>query len=144
MKIPDKPARLKASPSFRTFLMTALSYRVKPGMAAWVLHRLTGLLLVIYLPLHVMGLRSLSDPVRFEKYVTLYRNPLFKMAEVALLAVVAFHAFNGIRILLQDLYFRSDTQRPLFYAVVVLTVLVTAVVGYPILSPYIIALFIFQ
>ncbi len=143
-KTPDKPARLKDSPSFSTFLRTAASYRVRPGMAAWILHRLTGLLLVIYLPLHVMGLRSLADPASFEKYVTLYRNPLFKLAEVVLLGVVAFHAFNGIRILLQDLYFRSDTQRVLFYVVLVLTLLVTALVGYPILYPYFIGPLLFQ
>lgn len=132
----ERSARLRERPSLRTFLRTLFSWQPLPGLVAWVLHRLTGLMLVVYLPIHVMGLRSLHDPVAFEKYVTLYRNPLFKVAEVVLLFVVAFHAFNGIRIVLQDLYFRSDRQKPLFYAVLLLTFFVTIVVGYPILAPY--------
>jgi len=102
-----------------------------------LLHRLTGLFLVLYLVLHIMGLRSLADPASFEIYVTTYRNPLFKVAEVLLLATVAFHAFNGTRIMLQDIFFRSALQKPLFYAVIVLTVVVTLAGGFPILAPYI-------
>ena len=108
-------------------------------MGAWLLHRLTGLFLVIYLVLHIMGLRSLADPASFEIYVTTYRNPLFKAAEVLLLGTVAFHAFNGVRIILQDMFFRSDRQKLLLYWVLVLTVAVTLIGGYPIIYPYFIA-----
>ncbi|ASQ91494.1 succinate dehydrogenase, cytochrome b556 subunit [Prosthecochloris sp. GSB1] len=128
---------LKDSPSFWNFLATVFSYRLWPGMAAWLLHRLTGLFLVLYLALHIMGLRSLADPASFEIYVTTYRNPLFKVAEVLLLGTVAFHAFNGTRIMLQDLFFRSEMHKPLFYAVVGLTAAVTLAGGFPILAPYI-------
>lgn len=108
-------------------------------MVAWLLHRLTGLALVLYLAVHIMGLRSLSEPAAFEAYITVYRSHLFKVAEVMLLGSVAFHAFNGVRILLQDLFFRSERQRVLFYAVLALTVTVTLAGGLPILFPYFIA-----
>ena len=127
------------NPSFRTFLSTASSYKVRAGMAAWLLHRLTGLALVFYLAIHIMGLRSLSDPAAFEIYITVYRSPLFKVAEVMLLGAVAFHAFNGLRILVQDMFFRSERQRTLFYIVLALTVIVTLAGGGPVIFPYFIA-----
>ncbi|WP_242452764.1 succinate dehydrogenase, cytochrome b556 subunit [Prosthecochloris ethylica] len=139
----DKPAGLHDKPSLRTVFGVLRSYRMRSGMGAWVLHRLTGLMLVLYLPLHVAGLRSLQDPAAFEQYVTLYRSPLFKIAEAVLVGVVAFHALNGLRIMLQDFFFRSDRHKMLFGVVMVLTVLVTLVAGYQILSPYV-AAFLFQ
>ena len=108
-------------------------------MVAWLLHRFTGLALVFYLAIHIMGLRSLSDPAAFEVYITLYRNSLFKIAEVMLLGAVAFHAFNGVRILVQDVFFRSERQQVLFYIVLVLTVIVTLAGGVPLIFPYLIA-----
>ncbi|ANT65995.1 succinate dehydrogenase, cytochrome b556 subunit [Prosthecochloris sp. CIB 2401] len=126
-------------PSLKNFIATVVSMTPKPGMVAWLLHRLTGLFLVLYLVLHTLGLRSMGDPVAFEKYVTMYRQPLFKFAEFLLLGVVAYHAFNGIRIILQDMFFRSGTERPLFYLVLLLTVMITVVGGYHIIYPYFIA-----
>jgi len=130
------PGQSDTTPSFRTFLSTVFSYRVRSGMAAWILHRVTGLSLVLYLAIHIMGLRSLGNPLAFEAYITGYRNPLFKFAEVMLLGSVAFHAFNGLRIFAQDMYFRSERQKPLFYAVLALTIIVTIIGGLPIIFPY--------
>jgi len=130
------PGDSGTTPSFRTFLSTVFSYRVRPGMAAWILHRVTGLSLVLYLVIHIKGLHSLDNHLAFETYITGYRNPLFKFAEVMLLGAVAFHAFNGLRIFLQDMYFRSERQKPLFYAVLALTIIVTIIGGLPIIFPY--------
>lgn len=108
-------------------------------MGAWLLHRLSGLFLVLYLVFHINGLRALSDPSEFEVYVTVFRSPLFKIAEFMLLIVAAFHAFNGMRILIQDMGFRSDRQRVLFYGVLALTIIVMLAGGVPIIFPYFIA-----
>lgn len=130
------------NPSFRTFLSMISSYRIRAGMAAWLLHRLTGLSLVLYLVVHIMGLRSLGDPAAFELYITTFRNPLFKIAEIMLLGAIAFHAFNGVRILIQDIFFRSERQRILFYAVFALSSIVTLAGGLLIIFPYFIAPFL--
>jgi succinate dehydrogenase / fumarate reductase cytochrome b subunit len=135
----ERSGQSRNRPSFRTFLFTASSYRKLAGMLAWLLHRFTGLALVAYLVLHIMGLRSLADPAAFEVYVTTYRNPLFKIAEAILLGSVAFHAFNGVRIMIQDAFYRSERQRQLFYGVLVLTFVVTLVGGLSIIFPYFIA-----
>lgn len=134
-----RPPTRNEAPSLKNFAVTVVSMTPKPGMIAWLLHRLTGLFLVLYLVLHTLGLRSMSDPVAFEKYVTMYRQPLFKFAEFLLLGVVAYHAFNGIRIMLQDMFLRSGTERSLFYLVLLMTAIVTVVGGYHIIYPYFIA-----
>ncbi len=124
------------APSFRTFLSTVFSYRKKAGMAAWMLHRLTGLALVLYLVMHIIGLRSLTDPVLFEAYVSTFRSPLFKIAEVLLLGSIAYHAFNGLRIAIQDAFYRSENQRRLFYGVLAFTAAVVIAGGLVLLYPY--------
>lgn len=135
----ERPGLPGKNPSLRTFLFTAFSYRKRAGMTAWLLHRLTGLSLVLYLVAHILGLRSLADPAAFETYITTFRSPLFKTAEVMLLGSVAFHAFNGLRIMIQDMFYRSENQRRLFYGMLFFSVLVTLSGGLVIVFPYFIA-----
>ena len=35
--------------------ISAMGYRKHPGMVAWILHRVTGVLLVLYFILHMLG-----------------------------------------------------------------------------------------
>lgn len=125
--------------SFRTFLSTASTYRPRAGMVAWLLHRLTGLFLLLFLVAHIIGLMSLNDPAAFEIYVTTFRSPLLKIAEVMLLGSIALHAFNGLRIMIQDLFYRSETQRFLFYLALFLTTIVTLAGGTALIFPYFIS-----
>ena len=138
----ERPGQQGKRPSLRTFVFSALSYRKRAGMSAWLLHRFTGTALVLYLVAHIMGLRSLADPAAFEVYITTFRSPLFKIAEVMLLGSVAFHAFNGLRIMIQDMFYRSENQRRLFYGVFLLSVLVTLAGGLTLVFPYFIAPFL--
>ena len=135
----ERPGSPGKKPSLRTFLFTVFSYRKRAGMSAWLLHRLTGIALVLYLVAHIMGLRSLTDPASFEAYITTFRSPFFKVAEVLLLGSVAFHAFNGLRIMIQDTFYRSENQRRLFYGVMVAAVLVSVFGGLSIVFPYFLA-----
>lgn len=135
----ERPGPPGKRPSLRTFLLTAFSYRKHSGMWAWLLHRLTGMALVLYLVAHIMGLRSLNDPAAFEAYITTFRSPLFKIAEVMLLGSVAFHAFNGLRIMIQDMFYRSENQQRLFHGVLFFTFAVTLAGGIALVFPYFIA-----
>lgn len=68
------------------------------------LQRITGLLLLAYLLLHVRTIHELSrGPEAFNRALETFRNPFFKLLEIGLLAVVIAHALNGIRITLIDL-----------------------------------------
>jgi len=106
-------------------------YRVRTGMFAWLMHRLTGVGLVVYLIIHIWGLKSLSDPETFNALIAKYHSPIFKVGEFALLVAVAYHAMNGLRIVLIDLLGWSPKQKKLFVTLGVVTLLIIAVGGYP-------------
>ena len=71
-------------------------------MFAWILHRVTGIGLAVYLPLHIYVTSSLHDPEKFDKVMAFVNLPLFKIAEIALLGAVVYHALNGVRVLIID------------------------------------------
>lgn len=86
------------------------------GMLAWWIQRVTGLLLLVYLFLHVRTIHKLSQgPAAFDEALAFFRHPLFKMLEIALLGAVILHALNGVRITLIDLGVAHDKQRRLFW-----------------------------
>ncbi len=85
------------------------------GMVAHFVQRITGLLLLVYLFLHVRTIYALREgPEAFDRAVGTFRSPLFKLLEIALLGVVILHALNGLRITLIDLGAKHSSQRRLF------------------------------
>lgn len=89
-------------------------------MVAWSIQRLTGILLLVYLFLHVHTVSKLSQgPAAFNEAMAMFANPFFKLLEIALLAVVVLHAANGIRITLVDLGIGVGRQRHLFWLLTV-------------------------
>ncbi len=92
------------------------------GMLAWVLQRVTGLLLLVYLLIHVHTINKMSQgPAAFDEALVTFRNPVFKLLEIGLLGTVVLHAVNGIRITLVDLGIGAgvDRQRQMFWALTV-------------------------
>jgi succinate dehydrogenase / fumarate reductase, cytochrome b subunit len=86
------------------------------GMLAWLIQRVSGLLLLFYLFLHVHTINKLSQgPAAFDQAMSFYQNPVFKLLEIALLGNVVLHALNGIRITLIDLGMGREKQRQLFW-----------------------------
>ena len=82
------------------------------GMVAHTVQRLTGIALLIYLLVHVRTIHRLSEgPEAFDEALAFFRNPLFKLAEIGLLATVILHALNGIRLTMLDLSIGHGRQR---------------------------------
>ena len=106
-------------------------YRVRTGMFAWLAHRISGLALVAYLIIHVWGLRSLSDRDAFNELIAGYHAPLFKLGEFMLLAGVAYHALNGLRIVLIDFLGWSPNHKKLFWTLSAVAALIVLVGGFP-------------
>ncbi len=109
-------------------------YRVRVGMFAWLLHRLTGIGLVLYLILHVWGLKSLTDKEAFNALISGYHAPIFKLGEFLLLVAVTYHAINGLRVVLIDFLGWSPQQKRLFWTLGGVALLIIVVGGYPSLS----------
>lgn len=90
------------------------------GMVAWAIQRVTGILLLLYLFLHVHTISKLSQgPAAFNEAIAMFESPFFKLLEIGLLGTVILHAFNGIRITLLDLGIGASKQRQLFWIVTV-------------------------
>ena len=106
-------------------------YRIRTGMFAWLMHRLTGVGLVVYLIIHIWGLKSLSDPETFNALIAKYHSPIFKVGEFALLVAVAYHAMNGLRIVLIDFLGWSPKQKKLFWTLGAVTAVIILVGGWP-------------
>lgn len=86
------------------------------GMVAHLVQRVTGLLLLFYLFVHVHTIRELSNgPAAFNRAVGEFASPFFKLLEIALLGTVILHAFNGVRLTLLDLSIGHKRQRQLFW-----------------------------
>jgi succinate dehydrogenase / fumarate reductase cytochrome b subunit len=86
------------------------------GMTAHLLQRATGLLLLVYLFLHIHTIHQLrGGPAEFDQAMATFHNPLFKLLEIALLGTVILHALNGVRITLLDLGIAHGRQRQLFW-----------------------------
>jgi succinate dehydrogenase / fumarate reductase cytochrome b subunit len=85
-------------------------------MLAWLIQRVSGLLLLFYLFLHVHTINKLSQgPAAFDQTMSFFQKPAFKLLEIALLGTVVLHALNGIRITLIDLGVGLEKQRQLFW-----------------------------
>src|SRR5437764_236180 len=100
------------------FAVRARKYRDQfSGMTAHLVQRATGLLLLLYLFLHVRTIRELRNgPAAFNQALATFRSPPFKLLEIALLGTVILHALNGVRITLIDLGIGHSRQRQLFWA----------------------------
>ncbi len=70
----------------------------------FTLHRLSGIGLVLYLPLHVwVTSRRLQGPEVWERTMVTLSHPVFVAGELLLLAAFVFHALNGLRLILGHL-----------------------------------------
>lgn len=86
------------------------------GMLAWLIQRVTGLLLLFYLFLHIRTVHKLSQgPAAFNEAMEFFQRPAFKLLEVALLGAVILHALNGVRITMIDLGLGHEKQQHLFW-----------------------------
>jgi succinate dehydrogenase / fumarate reductase cytochrome b subunit len=73
-------------------------------------HRITGLLLVLYVWFHIVTLSALSNPGDYDAKMALFSSPLIVFFEWLLAIPVIFHAANGGRLMLFEIYgHRDDT-----------------------------------
>ncbi len=91
------------------------------GTLAYLLHRITGILLTVYLFIHI-GTMSLAriQGLTFEDVMATFRQPLFLFVDWVIFVGVLVHALNGIRIILFDLGIGIRRQAAIFWAIMVL------------------------
>ena len=127
----ERPETKKVAREAQTDTSRFQRYRIRTGMFAWMAHRLSGLAIVVYLILHVWGLKALTDREAFNELIAGYHAPIYKVGEFLLLAAVAYHAMNGLRIVLIDFLGWSPNQKKLFWTLGAVTAVIIVVGGYP-------------
>ncbi|MCS6849271.1 MAG: succinate dehydrogenase, cytochrome b556 subunit [Anaerolineae bacterium] len=74
------------------------------GQILWLLHRITGLGVVIFLGTHIFGMSMAAfNPPLHDAMLAVYKTPLFSVGEILLAACLIFHAVNGTRIAILEL-----------------------------------------
>lgn len=111
-----------------------LRYGGGAGQWSWLLHRITGLGILLYLVVHIWDtFLVIFSPASYDAIMGFYGGKIdgveypllrwaFRLGELGLFASVVFHAVNGLRVILFDLSpIRAvGAQKELFWAVVAL------------------------
>jgi succinate dehydrogenase / fumarate reductase cytochrome b subunit len=81
-----------------------VGYRGREGQYSFLLHRLTGLGVVLFLAIHIVDTSFVYfAPQLYMEAIGLYQSTLFGIGEIGLIFCVIFHGVNGLRIAYFDL-----------------------------------------
>ena len=121
-----------------TSLGTALRYRGREGMWTWILHRATGLGILLFLIIHVIDTAIIIYwPGEYDVALGIYKHPVFRFAELLIFFSVLYHAVNGLRIVMIDFFPGAvRNQKNLWSAVLGLSVLGTVIGAVIIVKPF--------
>jgi len=115
---------------------------------AYILHRLTGLGILSYFLMHVVVTSLRAKGIYLWPEGGVLHQPVFKIGEFLVFAAFAYHAFNGVRLILVELGFAVgkpiepvypyktslNVQRPLLIAMMILAAVFLAAGGYQFLG----------
>lgn len=91
------------------------------GMWAFILNRLSGIGLTIYLFLHLIVLGTLArGPAAYDSFIALAKSPVFVLGELVVVAGGLYHGLNGVRIVLTSFGIGVARERLLFFALLAL------------------------
>jgi succinate dehydrogenase / fumarate reductase, cytochrome b subunit len=106
-------------------------------MWTWMLHRVTGLGVLLFLIVHVVETALIIySPAFYDRALVLYKSPVFRFAELLIFFSVLFHAANGLRIIVQDFWpYVMERHRQLALAAAVVTLIAMIPVTWIMVAP---------
>ncbi|HEY1362071.1 MAG TPA: succinate dehydrogenase, cytochrome b subunit [Xanthobacteraceae bacterium] len=91
-----------------------LGHRTSVLWMAALLHRLSGLALAIFLPLHFLALGlALRGEAQLESFLRWSDRPIVKLAESGLVFLLTVHMLGGVRLLVIENFPWCDRQKAL-------------------------------
>ena len=103
----------------------AIVSRAHPLWLAYIVHRLSGLALVLFLPVHFWVLsKAVSDPNRLDSLLAFTESGMVKFAEFGLVFLLAVHMFGGLRLMAMEWLPWSGQQKSLAAAAAALSFLI--------------------
>lgn len=85
--------------------------RNHPGYWAFLLHRLSGLALMIFLPVHFWVLGLAVDAAAFDAAIAWTDQPAVKVGEWGIVVLLAAHLAGGTRLLMLEFLPWSEGQK---------------------------------
>lgn len=87
------------------YLRLLFSYRGREGTIAWAFHRTSGIAIWLFVVLHVIDIYLVGgNPDAYDDLLDIYASPIGRVLEVLLGAALLYHALNGLRIIIIDLW----------------------------------------
>jgi fumarate reductase subunit D len=97
--------------------MSTWRARNHPAWWAFLVHRLSGVLLAAFLPLHFWALaQALDGAARLDAFLRWSEQPLVKAAETGLVLLLAAHLTGGLRLLALEFLAWRPWQKSLLAA----------------------------
>lgn len=98
-----------------------------PNYFAFLLMRITGLSLVLYLILHLWSIGQIQQgSAQFDATMGAYNKMPFWLFEYLLLLAVLYHMLNGIRVIVADFFHLTERQAGMLWLVVAFSALAGA------------------
>lgn len=108
--------------------MRFFGYEVRTGMFSWLLHRITGVGISLFLGLHLWTQTKMyAGPEAFNAVMEFYKHPLAKAGEILLMGAIIFHALNGLRIVIIDFAEGARHHKKLFWGAMAASAVLFAV-----------------
>ena len=102
-------------------------YKGQSGMWSWLLHRITGLGILLFLFIHIVDVSLLGfGPQVYNEGILLFDSVIVRFLSLSLIGAVLLHAFNGVRIMIIDFWRKGVKYQVLMFVIV----LVLTVVGF--------------
>ena len=114
-------ARVKTIQSMIKRLLEDIRLNRNTGMWSWVLQRLTGVLLTLYLFPHLFVIHSSTKgPEVFDGLTSKIQAPIWHLLDIALIAIIIFHLMNGVRIIVVEIGSFARAHKPLLLVMMAL------------------------
>ena len=89
----------------RRYLTLMATYRGREGTWAWAFHRISGVAVWAFIVVHVIDIYLVGgNPAAYDDLLSFYASPVGRVMEVLLGAALLYHALNGMRIVIIDLW----------------------------------------
>src|SRR6185437_523317 len=101
------------SPISSAILRNDARARAHPAFWAFVVHRVSGIVLALFLPVHFFTLsQALARPAALDRFLEWTRQPTVKLTETLLVLALAAHLAGGVRLLfIEFVGWRADWQK---------------------------------
>jgi succinate dehydrogenase cytochrome b subunit len=96
------------------------------GMWAWLLFRISGLILVFYLGAHIIVISTGqfgADGESLNNIMKTFDHPVLVLLDLVLVVAVLYHALNGVRIILMDLGVGVHRHKIVFWSAMAVVVI---------------------